>query len=41
MKPKVESAAQFVEGGGKLGVICALADAGRALVGEAGTQVSH
>jgi carbamate kinase len=41
MKPKVESAAQFVEGGGKLAVICALADAGRALAGEAGTQVVY
>jgi carbamate kinase len=41
MKPKVESAVQFVEGGGKLAVICALEDVGRALEGAAGTQVGH
>jgi carbamate kinase len=41
MKPKVESAVQFVEGGGKRAVICALEDVGRALEGKAGTQVGY
>jgi carbamate kinase len=39
MGPKVEAATQFVEGGGKFAVVCALADAGRALAGQAGTRI--
>ena len=32
---------QFVEGGGAFAAICALADAGRALAGHAGTRITH
>jgi carbamate kinase len=39
MKPKVEAAMKFVAEGGERAVIGSLADAGRALAGEAGTQV--
>jgi carbamate kinase len=39
MGPKVEAAARFVEGGGRLAGIGALADARRILAGEAGTRV--
>ena len=41
MRPKVEAAVQFVEGGGAFAAICALADAGRALAGHAGTRITH
>jgi carbamate kinase len=41
MRPKVEAAVQFIEGGGKFAVICALADAERALAGQAGTRITH
>jgi carbamate kinase len=41
MKPKVEAAVEFVEGGGKRAVIASLAEAPRALAGLAGTQISH
>lgn len=39
MKPKVEAAVEFVEGGGSRAVIASLQEAGRALAGHAGTQV--
>jgi carbamate kinase len=41
MKPKVEAAVQFVEGGGKQAVIAALEDGPRALSGKAGTLVAY
>jgi carbamate kinase len=41
MRPKVEAAVQFAEGGGTFAVICALADGGRALAGRAGTRITH
>jgi carbamate kinase len=41
MKPKVEAAVEFVEGGGKRAVIAGLAEAPRALAGLAGTQISR
>jgi carbamate kinase len=41
MGPKVEAAAQFVEGGGKVAVICALRDAVAALAGDAGTRIAY
>lgn len=41
MKPKVEAAVQFVEGGGKRAVIAALEDGPRALAGGAGTLIAH
>lgn len=41
MKPKVEAAVQFVEGGGKQAVIASLEDGARALAGKAGTLVGY
>ncbi|HXF56669.1 MAG TPA: carbamate kinase [Actinomycetota bacterium] len=41
MGPKVEAAAQFVEGGGKRAVIAALRDGARAVGGRAGTLIAH
>lgn len=41
MRPKVEAAVQFVEGGGKRAVISSLREAARAIEGVAGTQVTH
>jgi carbamate kinase len=41
MKPKVEAAVQFVEGGGKQAVIAALEDGARALAGKNGTVVAY
>ena len=41
MLPKVESAAQFVEGGGKRAIIAALQDGPRALAGQAGTRIAN
>ena len=41
MKPKVEAAVQFVDGGGKRAVISSLSEAARALAGLAGTQIAH
>ncbi|HJP64798.1 MAG TPA: carbamate kinase [Actinomycetota bacterium] len=40
MKPKVEAAVQFVAQGGRRAIITSLHDAGRALAGEAGTQIT-
>jgi len=39
MKPKVEAAAEFVEGGGTEALIATLRDGPRALAGQAGTRV--
>lgn len=39
MKPKVEAAVQFVQGGGERAVIASLSDGRRALAGDAGTRV--
>lgn len=39
MGPKVEAAMRFVESGGERAVICALAEAERALQGESGTEI--
>jgi carbamate kinase len=39
MKPKVEAAVEFVEGGGKEALIAALRDGPRALASQAGTRV--
>lgn len=41
MKPKVEAAVEFVEGGGKRAFIAALEEGARALSGAAGTQVTY
>jgi carbamate kinase len=41
MRPKVEAAAEFVEGGGKAAIIAALRDGPRALAGQAGTRIAH
>jgi carbamate kinase len=41
MKPKVEAAAEFVEGGGKQAIIAALEDGPRALAGHAGTRIAN
>jgi carbamate kinase len=41
MKPKVEAAVDFVEGGGKAAIIGALNDGPRALSGEAGTRITY
>ena len=41
MRPKVEAAAEFVEGGGKQAIIAALRDGPRALAGQAGTRVAY
>jgi carbamate kinase len=41
MQPKVEAAAQFVEGGGKRAVITSLDKAAAGLTGAAGTQVTY
>jgi carbamate kinase len=41
MKPKVEAAVQFVEGGGKQAVIASLEDGPRGLSGKAGTVVAY
>ena len=41
MRPKVEAAAEFVEGGGKQAIIASLRDGPRALAGQAGTRVAH
>ena len=40
MGPKVDAAAQFVEGGGKVAVIAALREAAAALAGDAGTRIA-
>ena len=39
MKPKVESAACFLSGGGKRAVICSIKDIKKALAGKAGTTI--
>jgi carbamate kinase len=41
MRPKVQAAAEFVEGGGKQAIIASLRDGPRALAGHAGTRVAH
>jgi carbamate kinase len=41
MRPKVEAAAEFVEGGGKQAIIAALRDGPRALAGRAGTRIAY
>ena len=41
MRPKVEAAAEFVEGGGKQAIIAALRDGPRALAGQAGTRIAY
>lgn len=41
MRPKVEAAAEFVEGGGKAAIIAALRDGPRALAGQAGTRIAY
>jgi carbamate kinase len=41
MKPKVEAATGFVEGGGKVAIIAALEDGPRALAGQAGTRIAN
>jgi len=41
MRPKVEAAAEFVEGGGKQAIIAALRDGRRALAGQAGTRIAY
>ena len=41
MGPKVEAAANFVEGGGKRAIIAALQDGPRALAGQAGTHIAN
>jgi carbamate kinase len=41
MRPKVEAAAEFVEGGGKEAIIAALRDGPRALAGQAGTRIAY
>jgi carbamate kinase len=41
MRPKVEAAAEFVEGGGKAAIIAALRDGPRALTGQAGTRIAY
>jgi carbamate kinase len=40
MGPKVEAACRFVEGGGGRAVITDLANAGNAVFGDAGTQLT-
>ncbi len=40
MRPKLRAAAQFVEEGGERAIIAALADAERAMAGEAGTTIA-
>lgn len=39
MRPKVEAAVRFVDGGGERAIIADLAQASRALAGEAGTEI--
>ena len=41
MRPKVEAAVEFVEGGGKAAIIAALRDGPRALAGQAGTRIAY
>ena len=41
MRPKVEAAAEFVDGGGKQAIVAALRDGPRALAGQAGTRIAH
>ncbi|TML00792.1 MAG: carbamate kinase [Actinobacteria bacterium] len=41
MRPKVEAAAEFVEGGGKAAIIAALREGPRALAGQAGTRIAY
>ncbi len=39
MRPKVEAALRFVEGGGRRAIICHLDEIGAAVAGDAGTQI--
>jgi len=41
MRPKVEAAAEFVEGGGKAAIIAVLREGPRALAGQAGTRIAY
>ncbi len=41
MRPKVEAAAEFAQGGGKQAIIAALHDGPRALAGQAGTRIAY